>query len=277
MIFGKVQYNGPGKYYTHFYNDRSVTFETCKEFRQLPLEECYKLIKKGHFIPDKETVNRLMEQGELETAEKVSGLLTGKKVFIVGSGRSLKGFDHNRFKKEFTIVLNHSVKDCPDADAMLFIDEVMWKQAQTEIKNYRGMIFCAYRTGWKHKDFRSSTFEFAINKGEPQTDYNLGLYSGSLSGLAALNLAIIMDASKIYLFGFDMKPPTKEYLEANDGNVHSYNDEGLNNRKNYLNQEWCDAKIEMFKKFLPWKDRIICCTPDSGLDFFEYIPMEEVV
>jgi len=273
---GNIQYIGPGKWYQVFEGDRGVDAEKYGKYVSLPLHRCKILIESGEFIPDNETAKILSKYEPKGLSMKIEGMLSGKRCFIIGGGRSLKGFDYSKLDNDFSIVLNHSINLYPKASALLFIDEKFIERETFNLGGYEGLIFSAYRTAYNGIDRRKNVFSFALNMANPQRKYVFGLYNGSLSGLAALNLALIMDASKIYLLGYDLLPPEEDGVKAGKS-IHCYDDNKVGNGKNYKNPKWCSAKIEMFKKFLPWKDRIVVCNQKSGLEFFKYESITKVL
>ena len=136
----------------------------------------------------------------------------GRRVFIVGGGESLKGFDFSQLKGEIVIAINRAAEAVPGAAILMFLDEQFFGWAaggklgenmQQIFDSFAGYKLTASRVGFpypediycvKYKDARHPRLDDWIQD---------GLYMGNLTGTVAANLSVAMGAKQIYLLGFD--------------------------------------------------------------------------
>lgn len=121
-------------------------------------------------------------------------------VFIIGGGRSLKGFDWNLLKGENTIGCNDAFKHGNEiCKICVFGDSKWFKSSEQELARYKGTVFTnslqlqRTRLSWLWTMPR----EF------------FGLHEDALgwnnnTGALAINLAVLLGAKRIFLLGFDM-------------------------------------------------------------------------
>jgi hypothetical protein len=216
--------------------------------------------------------NQTVRQGEMKPKwNQIQGMRKGAEVWIVGSGPSLKGFDFSRLAGKFTIALNHTIEDFPQASALLFGDKVFLKHTPFNLASYKGLIFAGEYTqdtpAVKSIKDNSNVFIFTPCKGSPAPSWKHGLFHPCSAGVFALNLAIIMDAAKIYLLGLD--------YHYEDGDMHYYGDRYPHHRK-YAEEKF-NRKAMKFRFFEEWKDRIINCSPTSIITEFKKVALDEVL
>lgn len=251
---------------TIFMRNKTLTVAPGKRSRQIPLWKVRDLLRTSYFHPCKETEKKL--QFKFSDFVHADGSLAGARCFILGSGKSVDDIDLSKLKNEFVIALNHSIIKYPDANALVFIDRDFVQRRKKIIEQYQGLIFAPFRTGIQDVTTRPGVFCFPFNHAKPQEKLNHGLYNASLAGLAALNLALIMDASQIILLGFDLNQSFDDTHCKIDSNVP---------QGKYGNKKWIDEKIKMFKKYTYAKDKIINCSMNSALWMFEKKPFNEVI
>ena len=132
-----------------------------------------------------------------------------KECFIIGGGASLKGFDWNLLKSEYTIgcnsafLLGNSIcKVCVFGDQKWFLGgrEKKFVGHQKQLASFGGMVFT------NHTKLLHSTIPYlnTLKRG------GRGLYTDCLgwnqnTGFSAINLALLFGCRTIYLLGFDMK------------------------------------------------------------------------
>ncbi len=139
----------------------------------------------------------------------------GEEVFVVGGGASLRGFDFSRLKRAKTIAVNRAYERLPSA-VLCSMDLAFWK---THGKNADAL--CAgprvhVRVGAEKlpafgpthvvpccADLRLPNPHLKPDWG---TSLGSGLGCGGNSGFAAINLAHVLGARRIYLLGFDGTP-----------------------------------------------------------------------
>lgn len=273
MIVGNVQYTGKALIKDVVYPDRIQKIKK-GDWVIAPLNMCRELIESGDYIPDEDT-QRLFDKFSGLTRDKhnIDGMLKGKRCFIIGGGSSLRGFDFSRLDNDFTIAINHSVIYYPKADACIFLDANFLDKNDNEARkffqSYKGMIFCSFRTQY-HKD-NPNAIPFYVNNDRVQAKFNRGIWGARLTGMAAISLAIAMDANPIYLLGYDLnKNAVDLHFYDSDGKVRYGNDKGYRGERAATN-------IKMFKHFDFYKDRIINLNPNTVIPFFRVQKIEEVL
>ena len=128
--------------------------------------------------------------------------------FLIAGGPSLHGFDFERLRgRGRVIAINRAMEFVPWADVAFFMDN----------KFYKRMHEPRYRAAWDGFEGKRVFLDLI---GRPYDDcYHVrslgraglsssvasGLYHGNNSGVGALNLALCMKASPIYLLGYDCR------------------------------------------------------------------------
>jgi len=135
----------------------------------------------------------------------------GQRCFIIGGGKSLKGFDWRILKGELTIGVNMAfMKISPSilfsTDSRFYewiIQGALGEDVQRKFADYQG--FKVWLNFFKYK-YPDAVYQ-VDSAGEKILTSSLkdGIGHGSNSGYAALNLAICLGANPIYLLGFDMQ------------------------------------------------------------------------
>lgn len=129
-------------------------------------------------------------------------MFEAKRVFIVGSGASLTGFDFAQLKGEKVITINHAYRLCPH-DLHVFYDASFLAEARGVYnpKTHTSKVLCGRSAGPAAGEniilFRRSS---AVTK-----QFKDGLYMGYSSALPAVNAALIYGAREVYLLGIDCK------------------------------------------------------------------------
>jgi len=190
-------------------------------------------------------------------------MLSGRDCFIVGSGSSLCGFDFNKLDKHFTIGMNHIVEHYDKLNCLLFADRIFVKTTPYDLSKFQGMIFASEKATYQPEietiKNNDNFYIFQDNRGHLSTDIEKdGLYHPTNSAIMAMNLALIMNAKKIYLLGFD-------YVDKK-GNRHFYPD--YEHHKRYPMIKFL-KKLDKMLAFVPHRDRFINLNPESGLNLFK--------
>lgn len=157
---------------------------------------------------------------------RVSPNLKAKKVIVVCSGPSLKGFDFKRINRDdyYVITVNDSVKGAPFADAWFTLDPWGLNGPQLPENGFKGKLFAAVPQDYgrrdavnpKHRVRPKGNIIFlqrliAHNKLEEssETAFSLTLsedprcVSTGNSGYGAFNIAYHLRPQKILLLGLD--------------------------------------------------------------------------
>jgi len=184
-----------------------------------------------------------------------------KACFIVGTGPSLEGFDFSLLKGKTTIAINHAVRFF-EPSYVFWADHHLPDELTSAI-----LASSATRFSIDKKNEIPDTTVLTSNGG-PSNSFNDGLFYVQNSGLAAVNLAILLGYDPIYLLGLDM---------------------GSNNVKThfYPNDRWVpNCVYEYQAKFYGYfyeerygmdMPKIYNCSPVSKIKAFEFMDYGEVL
>lgn len=157
---------------------------------------------------------------------RVSPDLKAKKVIVVCSGRSLKGFDFERIRNPdyYVITVNNSVKAVPFADAWFTLDPWGLHGPQLPPRDFKGKMYAAVPQDYGRRDARNPHHRKNPRAGiiflhrlishnfstvSSETAGALGLsedprcVSTGNSGYGAFNIAYHLKPRKILLLGLD--------------------------------------------------------------------------
>ncbi len=131
------------------------------------------------------------------------GAWKGKRCFIVGGGPSLKGFDWGLLQGELSIGVNRAFEKY-DPTIMFCMDPGMWGWIVS--RKFGPEVLQRYN---EFKGYKVWTNNIWLNIPPEDNTYIADVKNlmpcGSNSGHSAINLAVLLGASPIYLLGFDMK------------------------------------------------------------------------
>lgn len=142
---------------------------------------------------------------------------SGSRCFIIGGGPSLKGFDFSLLKNELTISVNRALEYI-DPSIMFFMDKETFydpllagefgDEARSKFVTSKALKMCLNIQGHQ---YGYQVHSIPLSKTPHMTtDLKDGLFDGGNSGYAAVNLALVMGATTVYLLGFDMKGKDKK-------------------------------------------------------------------
>ncbi len=157
---------------------------------------------------------RTVDMPPVDAAPNLTGISDGawrgRRCFLVGGGPSLRGFDFSRLRGERVIAINRAFEVCPGADILLAMDGRLYgwivsgrlgENARAKFAEFRGLKL------WLASSEIGSWPDVTVisNRGQDGLTDSIaaGLYHGSNSGYAALNLAVALGANPIYLLGYD--------------------------------------------------------------------------
>jgi hypothetical protein len=125
----------------------------------------------------------------------------GEDVYIIGGGKSLEHFDWALLKDKRTIGCNDAFKLGIDICKVCIFGDIDWFRFwKDSLAKYKGTVFTNVPSlsksvvPWLWTTIRPSSGLYA--------DY---IAWNSSTGAAAISLAVLLGAKKIYLLGFDMK------------------------------------------------------------------------
>jgi len=181
--------------------------------RQREIEENWAILRKAAEVSSRDfPVLKLSSHEELIN-KYPNKTWSRSRCFIIGGGPSLKGFDFSRLDNELTIAVNRVHEFIKSPSIIFFIDEdgfykdlmcrEFGREALDKFNDSKAMKIALNISGHK---YGRGIYSIPISKNPEMTfDLKDGLYDGGNSGYAALNLAVCLGATTIYLLGFDMK------------------------------------------------------------------------
>lgn len=210
-----------------------------------------------------------------------TGAWKGQRCFIVGGGPSLKGFDFNRLQGEKVIAINRAFLDCPFADIMFFMDKnrfYKWvmdgnlgdktKRAFIKFKGHRVFLY-------QNKEIPDVKYiPRAGQRGVP-VSLEDGIYHGSHSGYGALQIALCLQASPIYLLGYDFKHDINEKGKEVSNYHSAYPKQPPENVTHSFMKGLIELSVELSVTNHP--ARIVNLNPDSGLRCFPFGNREAIL
>lgn len=127
----------------------------------------------------------------------------GKTVFLIGGGPSLTGFDFERLRgKGIIVAINDAVRFAPFADVAFTIDTVWIDKRVAVLEAFAGEIVAAVP-----KDYQCPIARARLLRRVNAVKISMrgdSLSTGGNSGYAALMMALIRGAVRVYLLGYDM-------------------------------------------------------------------------
>lgn len=211
------------------------------------------------------------------------------RVFIIGGGPSLHGFNFNKLINEDTIAVNRSIFDLPTANYFITMDytfmrrmgvcgpKIIHKRLVDFTRNPAEKVFVV---GYDEGRF-SKNHEFEIVDAVTGLVYDLHLFnkvvwanarggigatfddfrSSSDSGYSALQLSIILGYKEVYLLGMD-------FTVHKSGMTHYHHDYGVKNRTYQQRLDWFYTEYdrafkEIYEKF---GTRVFSCSMISKLN-----------
>lgn len=208
--------------------------------------------------------------------ENVNNALKNKAVAVIGSGYSGRGLKWAALKKMYTIGVNHVIELYHDLDYLIFQDHRFLRINKYPLGEYKGSMFVANSNPAVKRCRVKNIYPFVPIglKNEVSTRIEKGLYARKSTGLCALNLAIILGANPIYLIGLDNAKNWESQFPKYNGGIHIHKNytggvNSLEAAKGYL------PVLKYYKKFLPYKNRIINVCENGIMDWFKRISMTE--
>ena len=198
----------------------------------------------------------------------VAGAWQGRRCFIIGDGPSLANFDFSQLKGELVIGINRAF-ELIDPDIIFSMDSRLYDWIKSGALG--SGVLGEYEASAARKIWVDTHgYQFGpevltvphlkgVGIGRSITG---GIYTGSHSGLGALNLAVALGVTQIYLLGFDLISQNKFQTHWHDGYPTIQRDTVY------------DTFRQEFEKLAPalkvMKIRVINLNPDSGLRCFEF-------
>lgn len=189
----------------------------------------------------------------------------GQRCFIIGGGQSVNDFDLSLLKNEKTIGVNMAFRKL-DPTILYGMDARLWgwiEQDELESGDCVKFITSKAKKVWSNINAFPLPEDILIAPtiGRPGISTNIkeGVAAGTNSGFGALNLALLLGASEIYLIGYDFygKRWHKGYPHPED------------KKTNGFHLGVYQESVDEIKKAFP-NQRIINVNPESKLKYFEF-------
>lgn len=231
------------------------------QLNKFKVDDTWKFFQRLGFIDG----NRL----DARNYDGIDGVWNGEPCFILGGGPALKefiseiGFDF--LNDKHTIGINHIIEDYDNLEWFFFLDKRFLEKTTYNLDNFKGRIFAQCTTGLKQSD-RITLYHCVTDR--PSIKIQDGLFSPNLSGLAALNLAILTGANPIYLLGYGM---------GSGASKDSYHYKA-NYTGEIKKQEIFDKFVMVnkhFHSFRTWANRIMHVTEGDDIPIFKKIRISQ--
>lgn len=189
----------------------------------------------------------------------------GESCYILGGGPSLKDFDPEPFRNSHIIAVNNTHTLVPWAEFMFFMDSRWYAWNFEKLRKFEGIIITHCE---KFEEVEVIKYLIRGRKRSfPQrTDT---IMNGRNAGHAAICIALLLGAKKIYLLGFDMRKIDGE---------NNYHQE---HKRTIEDNIYEDQYIPLFEPLkVEAQERraeIINATPDSALKTFPIISHNELM
>lgn len=187
----------------------------------------------------------------------------GKRCFIIGGGQSVKDVDLSKLEGEKVIAVNMAYR-LIDPDIIYAMDARVWGWIENEMMQEGDNVkFLQSKAVKVWSDITAAplpediTIAPSIHRPGVSTNLKEGVACGTNSGFGALNLALLLGASEIYLIGFDF------YGERWHAGYPQGGDATMDYHLNCYEQ----ASAQIKKEFKG--QRIINVNPKSKLTCFE--------
>lgn len=225
------------------------------QLNKMKIDDTWKFFQKLGFIDG----NRL----DARNYDGIHGVWQDEPCFIIGGGPALKefiseiGFDF--LNDKHTIGINHIIEDYDNLEWFFFLDQRFLEKTTYNLNNFIGRIFAQCTTGLKQSEKITLYYCTTDRPGNKIQD---GLFSPNLSGLAALNLAILTGANPVYLLGYGMGSGASEksyhYKEDYTGEV----------KKKEIFEKFIRVN-KQFEHFCQWAHRIMHVTEGDDIPVFK--------
>ncbi len=170
--------------------------------------------------------------------EDLNGVLQGRAVYVLGSGDSLLGFDTSVLDGKPTIAVNALIQYLQPS-VHFWLDEPARDQLEGFLED---TLLLAPRSAMPTNGYsRALEIRFV---GGINDKFEDGLFAGGYSGLIALNIALLMEPTTIYLLGYDFKDKSGQLIH--------------------------EPAIDLINELMSfgWPSDVVNLNPDSALDLF---------
>jgi hypothetical protein len=189
------------------------------------------------------------------------------RIFVIGGGPSLTGFDWSRLDGEFVVSSNFSAPR-PSVSVVNDVRIIRTPEVLAKWLALPGEHVFVNRQCAEQKEIPPSVRVVPAVE-EWSASLERGVLACNNCGLAALNFADILGARTIYLLGFDMAPVNGRTAHWHEGIYPA--DWGSDGR----------AYVNMLRQFGRWAEfvraKVVNLNPESALECFEKADRDEVL
>ena len=185
-------------------------------------------------------------------------------VYIVGSGPSLLGFDFKKLENKNVIAVNNSYKYVKH-NILIFYDPSF----QQTVRNNKDDIYkmdCKIITGRSSGIIPKNNNISIVNMKDYPSKNPDYLYGSFQSGLMAINAALISEAKKIFLLGFDC---------TWKNNICHFYYQDCNHPESF-NKIRYERAVPYYDKFCDFRNKIFNCSDISLIKTFQKIKLEDL-
>lgn len=202
------------------------------------------------------------------------GAWKDQRCFIIGGGKSLKGFDFSKLQNELTIGINRAY-EAMDCTIMLSMDNDFYdwitkgklgQEAKEKFEDFKGIRVWIDSVGYEYP----KGILILNRSGGQNISHSMkkGIGGESNSGFAALNIAYCLGANPIYLLGFDMKGENGKQAWWHSG----YPDKQGAEVYKVFARDFKRASVILKEK----GTQVINLNPDSALQCFEFGEFKDI-
>lgn len=184
----------------------------------------------------------------------------GADVYVIGGGPSLSGFNWELLKGRATIGCNAAFRLGADICQVCFFSDYKWLKAfDKELSAFKGDVVTHCQKVLPERDL------YPFLKVLPRATDGLhpnAIGFGSNSGCGAVNLAILLGARRVFLLGFDCRPPVDDKSHWHDWRIEKPNT-GVYDK---FMDGWRRVAEDLSRKFQ--RHEVINLGPDSAITYF---------
>lgn len=191
-------------------------------------------------------------------------------VFIVGGGPSLKGFEFSRLQGKNVIGCNSAALLIEKiVDVLLFSDIDWYFQNKTRLSKFQKLLITQNEGLYCYSRQEEIIPNLKFMRREMDGLHKEALGFGGNTGCSAVNLALILGASRVFLLGIDCCGGIRNEHHFFGDEERAHESEAL-----YMKfREGFQAIWSDLPKVFPDR-KIYNCNPSSSMRFFEFMPVE---
>jgi hypothetical protein len=184
-----------------------------------------------------------------------------RRIWIVGGGPSLKGFDFSILRSQFILTVNDACFALPWAAGVVSIDRTWICERARQAGLFAGQKFLGTREGMEHPAARW------MFRSEPGLSEHWGvMHAVGTSGYAALNVAILLGARFVGLLGFDYTQPGRHWFPNYPWPSGAY----------AQFDQWAAGFDSTIPHLRQRRAAVVNFSPDSAITAFERRPLEDI-